>query len=202
MPRRLKLARPEELDRALAARRPSKWRTLMLFDVDHFAAAHKGAQDRALDVIGRLLSAELGQSAKAYRHSRDGVAVLTELDPADALLAADRIRTHFAARLGASSPALTLSAGIGTPPSRRGDLMLMLWSAESALVRAKEAGRNRVAITPGEAMVMKSAYYPRTLLDRLARAAREINRPESAILRDALERFLRERDRRPGTEDD
>jgi GGDEF domain-containing protein len=182
----------EALHAALGVGRSAKYGSLVLFDVDHFAAAPTKSQAAAHAALVEFARQQFGAETPMYGHSKDGIAVLSPLPPAEALLAAERVRMAFGKRFSDRDPALTVSAGVAGPPTRRGDLMLMLWSAESALVRAKETGRDKVAISPGDSMIMKSTYYPRALLERLALAARGLNQPESVLLREALERYLRE----------
>ena len=55
--------------------------------------------------------------------------------------------------------------------------------AGAALFRAKRDGRNRVAIHVDEKMVMKSNYYDRASLARLAKLSENVGRTEASLLR-------------------
>jgi len=75
------------------------------------------------------------------------------------------------------------------------DPSLTFWSAQGALMEAKAAGRNIIVRASADVMVMKSTYYPRALSARLSELARRSSRPESALLREALETYLVARER-------
>lgn len=187
----------DALHAALGSGRSAAHRSLVLFDIDHSSAVAPRIRASAISTLIELAGKEFGPGSPIYGHSRDGIAVLSDLIPAEATLVAEHVRAAFAARTKArGGPGLTVSAGVAGPPTRRGDMMLMLWSAESALVRAKETGRDKIAVSPGDTMIMKSTYYPRALLERLSAAARGMKQPEAVILRDALERYLREQEER------
>ena len=62
--------------------------------------------------------------------------------------------------------------------------------ADEALARGKSDGGNRVAIYVEEKMVMKSNYYSRASLDRLAKLAGRTNRTEASLLREALDDLI------------
>jgi hypothetical protein len=54
-------------------------------------------------------------------------------------------------------------------------------------MRGKREGGGRVAIYVEEKMVLKSNYYPRADLDRLARISAATDRTEASLLREALD---------------
>ena len=62
--------------------------------------------------------------------------------------------------------------------------------AQSALRRAKELGRGRVAAPPDDRMVLKTSYYSQTQLGRLRALGQRLQVPEAALLRRALEDLL------------
>ena len=68
----------------------------------------------------------------------------------------------------------------------------LLRAADEALSRSKRAGRNRVGIYVEDKMVMKSNYYSRATLDRLASLSRATNRTEASLLREAADKLLSE----------
>ena len=57
-------------------------------------------------------------------------------------------------------------------------------------MRGKREGGGRVAIYLEEKMVLKSNYYSRAELDRLARLAGATERTEASLLREALNDLL------------
>jgi hypothetical protein len=62
--------------------------------------------------------------------------------------------------------------------------------ANEALARGKREGGGRVAIYVEEKMVLKSSYYSRASLDRLAKLAGRLNRTEASLLREALDDLI------------
>jgi diguanylate cyclase len=63
-----------------------------------------------------------------------------------------------------------------------------LWrAAGAALMRAKRAGRDQIALYVEEKMVLKSNYYSRAALDRLTKLAGATGRTEASLLREALD---------------
>ncbi|MHB1681294.1 MAG: GGDEF domain-containing protein, partial [Bacilli bacterium] len=59
----------------------------------------------------------------------------------------------------------------------------------------KELGGNRVGLPQPEEMVMKSCYYSSARLRRLKLVAEKEARPESVLLREALDDLLKKYDR-------
>jgi diguanylate cyclase len=63
-------------------------------------------------------------------------------------------------------------------------------AASEALHRAKREGRNRVAIYVEEKMTLKSNYYTKAQLERLAKLSNTTGRTEASLLREGLEELL------------
>jgi hypothetical protein len=59
--------------------------------------------------------------------------------------------------------------------------------ADSAMYRAKKFGRNKVCLSESESMVLKSSYFTKTQVDRLAKLAKETEKTEAFLLREALD---------------
>jgi hypothetical protein len=59
--------------------------------------------------------------------------------------------------------------------------------ANAALMRGKREGGGHVVVYIEEKMVLKSNYYPRADLDRLARLSAATDRTEASLLREALD---------------
>ena len=91
--------------------------------------------------------------------------------------------------IGAQEP-VTLSAGVAGRPQHGASAEELLSAADTALVRAKREGGNRVAIAVDERMVLKTSYYAPAALHRLAKLARRTGRPEASLLREALDDLL------------
>ena len=63
-------------------------------------------------------------------------------------------------------------------------------AADEALLRAKREGRGRACIYVESKMVLKSNYYPKSQLERLAKLASAHSRTEASLLREALDDLI------------
>ena len=145
--------------------------------------------DLALAAWERLLDGNLPAGAEVMRLGGDEYAVLLPgLSAESALVLMEEIREHFAAHpVEGLGEAATASIGVAANPPH-GATAEALWQASGqALMRAKRDGRDRVAIYVEEKMVLKSNYYPRAGLDRLAKLSGATGRTEASLLREALD---------------
>jgi diguanylate cyclase (GGDEF)-like protein len=143
-----------EVDRAHRYQRPL---SLVLLDLDHFK--------RVNDTYGHAVGDDvLRATARAMEHvcrdldlpgrmgGEEFAVLLPETDPEGAQIVADRLRIEIARCLhepgGDASFRVTASLGVATlvPGSDR-DIENLMQAADEALYRAKELGRNRVAIS-------------------------------------------------------
>ena len=132
--------------------------SVMLLDIDHFAAVNKGyghaVGDQVLTEIGRILSSSVRESDLLVRYGGEEIAILaTHTAPAAALAVAERLRREI--EVGARKAlreakgarhAITVSIGVAgreAGSAGTGDLFAV---AEQALQKAKSEGRNRVAL--------------------------------------------------------
>ncbi len=155
------LSNRRHFDEALArefnrSRRSQQPLALLMIDIDHFkmlndAYGHPEG-DRYLRTISRTLAdcaARAGDVAARYGGEEFAV-ILPNTDAEAALTVADKIRNSVA-ELGLASPAsrgiATVSIGVAsTERAGAGDATRLLSAADAALYRAKQDGRNRVAI--------------------------------------------------------
>lgn len=175
---------------------------LAMIDVDHFHELNEAlgseAGDRALSKLAELLLQEAG--ATAFRVSGDEFALaMGGMTLEQSFLAMEKLRMRVEA--AAESFALpkehrmTITVGVAQYPRDGKTESALRRAASAALVSAKEIGRNQVALPPNEEMVMKSCYYPSTNVRRLKSLAEQLNKKESALLREALDDLLRKYDR-------
>jgi diguanylate cyclase len=168
---------------------------LAVTDLDDFAEINERhgheAGDRVLGAWERVLDSNLPADAEVTRMGGDEYAVLLPgLSAENALILLDEIRSHFAGQHVAPVGRTTASAGVAANPPH-GTTAEDLWrAAGQALMRAKRDGRDRVAIFVEEKMVLKSNYYSRGDLDRLAKLSDATGRTEASILREALDDVL------------
>lgn len=169
---------------------PSTAVAVAMLDLDDFGPyneTHGASQGDAL--LGRCeaaLTEGLPVGAVLAHVRGDEFAVLAPDSAPEALLIAlDRVR----ATVAASEP-VTLSGGIAARPQHgtAGDELLA--AADTALVRSKRDGGDRLSIAVTERMVLKTSYYAPAALHRLAKLAHRTGRPEASLLREALDDLL------------
>ncbi len=168
-----------------------------LADLDQFGPLNEAHGTKTGDaVLARfesVLAVGLAPAARvAHVRGDEFAAMLPDTACEEALLALERVRAEVAG----SEPApgvpdrITASIGIAGRPAHGATADELIAAADAALVRAKRAGGNRVCLHVEERMVLKSSYYPRPALHRLAKLARHDGRPEASLLREALEEYL------------
>lgn len=175
---------------------------LAMIDVDHFLELNERlgseAGDEALKSLAALLQEEKG--ARAFRVSGDEFALAVDgVTLEQAFLGMERLRMKVESAQDVfalpDDCRMTITIGVAQYPRDGKTESALRRSASAALVSAKEIGRNQVALPPNEEMVMKSCYYPSTNVRRLKSLAEQLNKKESALLREALDDLLRKYDR-------
>lgn len=169
---------------------------LALSDLDGFAGINeqfgRDAGDAVLAAWERVLHANVGKDAAVVRLGGDEyVVVLPGMSAENALVLLEEVRGHFAGRPvpGVSAP-LSASVGVAANPPH-GSTADELWrAAGEALMRAKRDGRDRIAMYVEEKMTLKSNYYSKANLERLAKLSAATDRTEASLLREALDDLL------------
>jgi diguanylate cyclase (GGDEF)-like protein len=82
---------------------------------------------------------------------------------------------------------VTISCGIACWPRDAKNVIELFRVADSALFRAKKFGKNKVCLSEAESMVLKSSYFTKTQVDRLADLSKEMEKTEAFLLREALD---------------
>lgn len=161
-----------------------------VIDIDDFGTLNERegpeAGDRALAAIEAAI-ADGAPPAAIVGHVKgdEWVIALGDALPEDLLIAVDGIR-----RTIAEQGPLPITAGVAGRPQHGAEIDELLAAADTGLVRAKRSGRNRVAIAVEERMVLKSNYYTRPALHRLAKLAARTGHTEAHHLREALDDHL------------
>ncbi len=128
--------------------------SLLFLDIDHFKRVNDTyghpAGDEILRRVAAVLSDRVREVDLAARYGGEEFAVLLEgTEKEGALIMAERIRTSVAAMelgdLGVST-AVTVSVGIASVPAGCTDTDTLLATADEALYRAKNEGRNRCVL--------------------------------------------------------
>lgn len=168
-----------------------------LCDLDLFKEVNerlgRDAGDGVLRAWERTLKGSLPGDAVVARVGGDEyAAALPDNSAESALIVMEEIRKHFANQFPTSEIpfAASVSAGIAARPPHGETPAELLAAAREALMRAKRDGSNRVTIFVEEKMTMKSNYYTRATLDRLAKLSNATGRTEASLLREALDELL------------
>jgi diguanylate cyclase (GGDEF)-like protein len=126
---------------------------VLMLDLDHFKQVNDThghlVGDQVLAAVGRLTRGVIRTSDIAGRYGGEEFCVIMpETDAAGARVFAERLREHLASEAHAGTQGqpvhVTCSIGIGELSPRTQDLKELLAVADSALYRAKDAGRNCV----------------------------------------------------------
>jgi diguanylate cyclase (GGDEF)-like protein len=147
-----------ELSRAARTRSPV---ALALVDIDHFKAVNDThghlVGDKVLRAVAQALTSQLRDYDRAGRFGgEEFVLLLAQTTEDDACRIADRLRAHvagLAVPVGeeADAPCVRLTISIGVAAmggATNRELADLLAAADSALYRAKQTGRNRIAVAP------------------------------------------------------
>lgn len=129
--------------------------SVIMLDIDHFKAINDrfghAAGDRVLSNIGRLLHQQMRGSDLAGRYGGEELCVMLPNTSAEgAFAAANHLRNRIAElthQVGEHVLTITASLGVAAAPEHSDyDVTALLQAADLALYRAKEEGRNRVAL--------------------------------------------------------
>lgn len=125
---------------------------LIMLDIDGFkqvndTLGHLEGDKILQEVVGAIVS--VAGSDATYRYGGDEFAVLLrDAEPPFVAATAEAIRRRVAMRVRDRS-AVTISLGWSSYPADAATAEEMIYSADSAMYRAKGAGKNRVAHWPG-----------------------------------------------------
>jgi diguanylate cyclase (GGDEF)-like protein len=128
----------------------------MLIDIDHFKSVNDRyghqAGDAVLSNVGRVLTGTLREVDFAARYGGEEFAVLMpETELARGAEIAERIRTRLADTVTdtpSARIAATASVGVSSCPQCASDSEGLVRTADAALYRSKQAGRNRISLAP------------------------------------------------------
>jgi diguanylate cyclase (GGDEF)-like protein len=147
-----------ELSRAIRTRSPI---AVALIDIDHFKVVNDThghlVGDRVLRAVGETLTSQLRAYDRAGRFGgEEFVLLLAQTTQGDACRIAERLRSHVAdmavpvnGNPGAVTVRLTISVGVTAVSGDSScELADLLAAADSALYRAKQTGRNKIAVAP------------------------------------------------------
>lgn len=131
--------------------------TVLMIDIDHF----KHVNDTYGHAVGDEVLAEIARRCDQQLRAVDifgrfggeeFVVLLSEADTKEARLVAERLRTLISAPVQTDAGVVSVTASMGIAPldETNADLDMLLHHADLALYRAKEAGRDCVAVCETE----------------------------------------------------
>jgi diguanylate cyclase (GGDEF)-like protein len=135
--------------KTLNARTRGEWVSLLIIDIDFFKSFNDTFGHIEGDVALRQVAGEVARSTRgddlAARFGGEEFCVLCQAEPELAAKIAERIRRAVAESSWAKRP-VTVSIGVCSLQGSNVDERLLFQQADAALYRAKDTGRNRVAV--------------------------------------------------------
>ena len=175
---------------------------MILLDIDNLFAINRDfgrdAGDEIFRVIAKHICGVFPAPCKAYRDTRDQFDVLLPgVTKEEAFLKAEQLRASVRAEkleyVSDCGAALTqsISVGVSSFPedgSRAADIYRR---ADSALLRAKKAGRNQVCLSREEKLIPKTSHYAQSQLEKLSLISEKLGVGEASLLREALDALIK-----------
>ncbi len=203
------------LEETLAAARQNRESvSVFLIDIDRFKAINDEYGRRAGDEVLRKLThilennfQDIGATGRLDgkelttlgRIAGDEFMIILPNQRADTtFVLAEEVRrlvedsvVHFSTGNTKGELRFTISGGVATFPSDATERVDLLRKADEALYRSKTLGRNRISLPASAQMITKTSYYSQIQLERLAGLARQMEKTEAFLLREALDDLLR-----------
>jgi diguanylate cyclase len=177
--------------------------SLVLVDIDHFAELNETYGHRFGDELlkrtASILLSNLGEANSVGRYGGDEfMVVLPDCRADTAFVLAEEVRklvadSEMVISIGRSSQTVraSVSGGVATLPGDANDPVDLIRKADEAVYRAKRSGRNRMCLPSSAQMITKTSYYTQTQLERLAALAKQMDKSEAFLLREALDDLFR-----------
>ena len=173
--------------------------SLALIDIDSFMAVNEKhghvTGDKVISSISVVVEKELKDEGKQmFRIGGDELAViLPNVEKETTFLMLEQVRKDVSEikdpQIAGSFP--TVSIGIATYPDDGSTRQEIVRKADDALLRAKNTGRNRLALAREEKMVPKTSHFTQGQLDRLTTLSEKEGVGEAELLREALDDMLK-----------
>lgn len=151
--------------------------SLILFDIDHFKQVNDSyghdAGDLALRILADTVRAELRGVDTAARYGGEEFAVILPNAGLDgAVVVAERLRLGIENAAIRGVGQITASFGVATFPLHAASRDSLVVTADRALYKAKNTGRNRVCTAPGtESVVTEEMFQAKELITEQLEAA-------------------------------
>ncbi|HEX8632299.1 MAG TPA: GGDEF domain-containing protein [Catenuloplanes sp.] len=156
----------QDLARAVAgAQESGRPLSLLAFDLDHFKNINDGwghaTGDAALQAVAAAMRGVCRTSDLCARLGGDEFVMIIDSDSVGACRIADTLRRAVGSRTDIVGGPPTLSIGVATIPEHADTAEALLAGADTALYRAKQTGRDRLAVAESSRRPRPSAAaYP------------------------------------------
>ena len=178
---------------------------LIVADIDGLLVTNRDfgheAGDAIFRVIGKYFTEVFPEPCIAFREKGDEFAiVMPGYGKEDAFLLAEKARKlineeKLEYKSDDGTPLTqSISAGVASYPedgSRPADIFRR---ADSAMVRGKKSGRNRVYLAREEKLLPKTSHYTQVQLEKLSLLSAKLDVGEAALMREALDDVLKKYD--------
>ncbi|MCL2415235.1 MAG: diguanylate cyclase [Defluviitaleaceae bacterium] len=176
---------------------------LIMADIDGMLGINENfgydAGDAALSLIAKNITDILPNSGK-YRARDHFIILLPNKSKEDAFLVAEELRTRICSEeldyvsAEGSKLRVSVSIGVASYPEDGNHHADIYRRADSAMMRAKKAGRNRVMLAREEKLMPKTSHYTANQLEKLSLISHKTGVGEAALLREALDDLMRKYD--------
>lgn len=167
-------------------------------DIDNFAQINKACGNEIADEVIKKLESIFKQNTDELdmisRNGDEFLILLGQKGAERAFMEMEEIRRYLSDNTfelqdkdNREDVYITVSFGIASYPRDAKNGINLLRVADSAMFRAKKLGKNKVCLSEVESMVLKSSYFTKTQLDRLSALAKEKEKTEAFLLREALD---------------
>jgi len=172
--------------------------SIAVADIDNFENINKlyGNQigDEVIKKLTSVFSRNLSERDLITRHGDEFNLLLIKKGAERSFMEMEEIRRYLSDNTFALSDnnrteevSITLSCGIASYPRDSKNRIELFRVADSAVFRAKRIGKNKICLSEAESMVLKSSYFTKTQVDRLAQLSKETEKTEAFLLREALD---------------
>ncbi len=167
-------------------------------DIDNFGyinSVHgKELGDDVIKKLGSIFQQNTASSDLICRHGDQFTILLVNKSAERGFMDMEEIRRYlsdntfsFQGKDKSEEVYITFSCGIASYPRDAKNSVELFRIADSAMFRGKKLGKNKVCLSEAESMALKSSYFTKTQLDRLGTLAKEIEKTEAFLLREALD---------------
>ncbi|UWG98499.1 GGDEF domain-containing protein [Dehalobacter sp. DCM] len=172
--------------------------SIVTADIDNLASINhslgRKIGDEIIDKLITILTNNLAEADLITRQGDEFMILLVGKGAERSLMEMEEIRSYLSDNTfnfsdGEKSEDIyvTVSFGIASWPRDAKNGIELFRVADSALFRAKKLGKNKVCLSEVESMVLKSSYFTKTQIDRLSEMAKEMEKTEAFLLREALD---------------